>query len=256
MFKILLSVFLCPIAVGATPQFLPENSLFTQPMADPLAPESSLTIRGPLNSQAEILGRLGLSRAIVQYNFGRLTAQIGFTALAYMGFESDGELTFGLRTFDGTFAIPITVASGDTILTLRWLHQSSHYADGVRFEDQMPSNTQSTSSESLELSISETRGWVKGYNRLEWRYHSVHETSEFLAAFGLDVSPPGGVVPYVSSFIYGDLEGGGISAEVGVLARGPRTIRLGLSGYTGRSVAGKLNGVEEHYLGLTVAFGQ
>jgi hypothetical protein len=253
--NILFSLILFKTALSAPPQALPEHNLFTQPLADPLSPESSLTVRTLTDSQTGILGRLGVNRPLVQFTNGRFTTQIGFSALAHMGFQSDGELTFGLRTFDGIFAVPISLAVGETVLTLRWLHRSSHYADGIRFEDEMPSNTDSTSSESLEFSVSETRGWVTGHNRFEWRYHSVHETSRYLAAFGIDISPPGATVPYASSFIFGDLDGGALSAELGFLVRGPNSIRFGISGYTGRAIAGKLNGEDEKYLGLTVAFG-
>jgi hypothetical protein len=235
---------------------LPEETLFSQPFSDPLAPDSSLTVRGSAKSQAGIIGRLGLNRAMVQYDHGHIRTQIGFMALAYMGFESDDELTFGLRTFDGIFAVPVSVRFDQTTVTLRWLHLSSHYADGVREDTELPSNTDSTSQESFELSISKTMGWVTGYQRFEWRYHSIHETSRFVGAFGLDVSPLGPAVPYASAFLYGDLNGGGLSGEFGLLARGPNTVRVGISGYAGRPIPGKLNAENENYLGLTVVFSQ
>jgi|GEM_PF-6584361 len=255
MFLFLLGTIFSDQANATPPSPIPDQALYVTPLSDPFAPNSSLTVRSSSDSEIGVTGRLGINQPLAQYNYGPIKLQVGLMATAYMGFKSDGDMTFGLRTFDGIIGIPISAETGDTIISLRWLHLSSHYADGIRLDSDMPSNIGATSQESLEVSLSKKWGWVTGHQRIEWRYHSVHETSPFVGGFGLDVCPEGRFAPYASAFLLGDLNGGGFSGEAGLMIEGDSPVRLGISGYTGRGIPGKLMDVTDKYLGLTFVFG-
>ena len=185
--------------------------------------------------------------------------QLGVAAAAFMGFRASGELTFDLRTFDGYFGFPVDVSWDIWAARFQWAHVSAHTADGIR-KDGAPDPSVvdgAWSREYWQLQGGPQLEWWRAYYGVMRVTHSVHDSPQTIQQFGGEIEAPQSISPYVA----GDLRlqpfdsawSPTYAGEVGLRfeASGHR-LRVGVTGYTGLEDTGKFEGLEEHYVGLTL----
>lgn len=242
---------------------LPDERITPMPIADTRAPLSNVTLRKELGEGAPAFAQtldatLAADFPVVGLDNGPWSARLGLSAATFMGFSSDGELTFGLRTFDGLFGFPLDVAVGPWSLRLQWAHLSAHYGDGVRHDEARPTNLDPYSREYIQLTAGYTLGpaWFYGGGRLI--SHTIDGASPLGLQAGAQVIGPWKLAPFAAADLKIDAEDDWTpswSGQLGLLAPGERhRFRLGLVGYTGLDDTGKLAEEPERYIGLQFGF--
>ncbi len=243
---------------------LPGDPIFAVPVADTRASLSSVVLRFDpsttltLGPGQAIDANLGAALPLVGGRYGEWDFQLSIAASVHMGFEADAELTFGLRTLDGWFALPLDVRSGPWSARLAWIHVSAHFADGIRSGEDLPSERGSYSREAVAGLLSRDLGVGRVYGGGHFNIHTVHEEAPWMVQLGTEVVPQGDCMPFGAFDLKFHQEHGWeptLSAQVGMmwLGEGGR-FRLAATAYAGKDDTGKYLGEDERYVGLVLGF--
>lgn len=243
---------------------LPGDPIFAVPVADTRAPLSSLVVRfdptttPDLGVGQAIDANMGAALPLLAATRGAWDLQLSVAASIHMGFEADGQLTFGLRTFDGWFAFPLDLRQGPWSARLSWVHVSAHYADGIRSADLLPSERGSYSREALTALVSREIGLGRVYGGGQANYHTVHDEAPLMVQLGTEVQTGARRGPYGAFDLKFHQEHGWeptLAAQVGVYALGDGgRFRLAATAYAGKDDTGKYLGEDERYVGLVLGF--
>jgi hypothetical protein len=236
--------------------WLPPEPLFPLPLADTRAPLSSVLVR--FGEERLLDATLAADFGLLRYETGPVRIQGGLVAAAFMGFQAAGELTFELETFDGTFAFPVDLAWRRLGLRAQWAHTSAHFADGVRNDDDRPTDFESWSREAVQVQA----GWrfelARPYLGASAVTHATTKGAPWALQAGGELWGPWGVAPYLAGDVRLAAENGWAPAwggQVGAHAWvGRQRLRLALAARSGPEDTGKLSGRDERWLGLLFAF--
>lgn len=256
MLLLALCCALLPTTVAAELTLLPGERLTPLLPADPLETTNSLSFR---SGDPPLEGVVGDTAGLLRVDTGPATLQLELGAAIFLGFLPGESFTFGIATVDGLIRVPVSLSWGDARLALEWGHISAHYADGVRYDDQLPENTRGYSREHLRLLAAWHLPWVQPYLGLRQLIHSIPSAPGFqvqtgLAAHGqrpgtwyqaLDLAWSADTSWYTRA-----------SYQGGVLLRHPdgQAMRCGLVVYRGPALAGKRMGEHDSYIGGMLAF--
>lgn len=242
---------------------LPAEGLWWHGMADPRAPLSHLTVRtaresslvgpGPYGPAVDV-GLAGELR-LLGLETRELRAVVGLEGATWLGFQSSPGLVFDLLTFDGRFGLPVDLAWGPWSLRLHPSHTSAHTADGIpRLDAAEVVGDGSFSREDLELLGGRELGPLRLRAGGRLVLHAVHETGRWGGQLGGDLLPAGALAPYLGlDARFGpDLDGELLlSGQIGLAWSGEAgRLRLALSAHDGPQLAGKLQTLEDRWLGL------
>lgn len=247
---------LAPTATGATLQALPAERLTPLLPADPLETANTLVFRGGAPS---IEGEVGDTAGLLRLEAGELAVQLELGAGIFLGFLPGEQLTFGIVTVDGLIRVPISAAWGPWRASLEWAHHSAHYADGVRYDDALPSNTDGYSREWLRMLGSCELPWVQPYLGVRQLVHSIPEAPGLGVQAGLKAHGARDLSWYQALDVTANAEFDWqprLAYQGGLRLRGPQAqvFRAGLAAYRGPALAGKRAGVMDAYLGAVLAF--
>ncbi len=243
---------------------LPGDPILAVPIADTRSPLSSIVLRFDPETTLDlgvgqaIDANMGAALALLGAQRGDLSLQLSIAASVHMGFEADAALTFGLRTFDGWFALPLDLRQGPWSARIAWVHVSAHYADGIRNNDELPPDRGSYSREALTLLVSREVGPGRVYGGGHGSYHTVHDEAPWMLQLGTEVQPDRARGPFAAFDLKLHQEHGWqptLAAQVGGHATGPAgRFRLALAAYAGKDDTGKYLGQDERYVGLVLGF--
>ncbi len=252
------------VAGGWEFQALPAEALFATPVADTRSPLSEVVLRFDpestpgLGPGQAIDATLAAELRLLEARQPGWALQVSLAASAHMGFEADAELTFGLRTFDGWFALPVDLLWGPWSARFGWVHVSAHYADGIRNADVLPEERGSYSREALVALVSRTIGVGRVYGGGHYNIHAVHEEAPWMLQLGTEVEGPGRAAPYGAvdlKFHQEHAWAGTLAGQVGLRCTGDAgRFRLAAVVYAGKDDTGKYLGRDERYLGLLLGF--
>lgn len=242
---------------------LPEQSVWTLPVADTRSPLSAVLLRSS-DSGVGIDATLGADFPVLDYELREGThLQVGLLAGAFMAFGSGGELTFDLQTFDGRFGLPVDARSGAWAARAEWVHVSAHYGDGVRKSGQTPTNLDAYSREyiglagSRDLAVPDTiaaRVYAGGHALV----HSLPDAPPFAVQGGGELEGPWSVAPYLAADVQLAQEFGwapAVSAQLGArVLRGRSRFRIALAVRAGPDETGKSAGTDERWVGVVFGF--
>jgi len=189
-----------------------------------------------------------------------LRVQAGIFAAVYMGFDPGGELTFNLVTFDGRFGVPVDITVGRLGLRTAWVHQSGHYADGVRLQDDRPEGDvpEPHSREWLEIHGHWDVDWISPYLGVGHVVHAVDGGHGQRLMMGFNGDTKGATGLYWSADLQADAErdwSPRVAAQAGVYARQTGLLQLGLVAVHGPEDAGQKWDECEQYVGVNAGFG-
>ena len=236
--------------------WLPAEPLFPLPLADTRAPLSTVLVR--FGEERLLDASLAADFGVVRYQGGPVSVQAGLAAAAFMGFQAAGELTFELETFDGTFAFPVDVGWRRLGVRAQWAHTSAHFADGVRNDEDRPTDFESWSREAVQVQAGWRFDLGRPYLGASAVTHATTEGAPWGLQAGGEVWGPWKVAPYAAGDVQLAAENGwepGWSGQVGVHAWvGRQRFRLAMAGRSGPEDTGKLAGREERWVGLLFGF--
>lgn len=246
-------------------EVLPDAPLWAFPLADTRSPVSSVTLRGELGDPlAPAFGQrvdaaLGADFPLVQLHFDEVELGFGISAATWLGFTSDGELTFGLRTFDGLFAFPIDAEWRQWTGRFQWAHVSAHYGDGIRKEPRDQLNPDPFSREYVQLQGGRE---LWGHGRIYAGTRAVIHGTPTVPPLGFQVGAEGWgpwrVAPYVAVDLKINAEDAWSPAVCGQLGARVRSgryrFRTALVLYDGPDDTGKWHALEERWIGLQFGF--
>ncbi len=250
--------------VGWEFEALPGDGLFAVPVADTRSPLSSVVLRfdpdspPTLGTGQAIDATLAAELRLLEARQEDWTFQVALTASAHMGFEADAQLTFGLRTFDGWFALPFDIARGPWSARVGWVHVSAHYADGIRNASELPEERGSYSREAIVALLSRTIGVGRVYGGGHFNIHTVHQEAPWMVQLGTEVEGPGRRAPYGAVDLKFHQEHSWeptLSGQVGLRSVGDAgRFRFAAVVYAGKDDTGKYLGLDERYMGLMMGF--
>jgi hypothetical protein len=255
-----LSLALCcallPTLIAAEITPLPGQRLTPLMPADPHETANSLRFRG---GEPPLEGVVGDTAGLVRLETGEVSLQLELGAAIFLGFLPGESFTFGIATVDGLIRVPLSVAWGDARLALEWAHISAHHADGVRYGEALPDNTDGYSREQLRLMAAWDLAWLQPYLGLRQLIHSIPQAPGPGAQLGFEAHGERALTWYQALDLAWAAETGWdtrISYEGGVLLRRPEgpAFRGGLIAYRGPALAGKRSGEQDAYLGAVLAF--
>lgn len=238
-------------------EWLPAAGLWVFPVADSRSALSTVTVR--FGEVVLVDATLAADFPLVAWRREGLALQFGIEAGGFMGFDPGGELTFGLDTFDGLFAFPLTLQSGEWTGRVEWAHLSAHFADGVRDNGGLPGSAEGFSREWVRLQGARTVGPARFYAGAKVLTHDTRSSPPLSFSLGGEVAAPWRVAPLaavdlqVAQESEWSLAFGGF-AGVALQTREGRRLRVGLAGRTGPEDTGKLSGQREQWLGLQFGF--
>lgn len=236
---------------------LPAEQVFPLPLADTRSPLSRVLLR-PEGGDTRIDTALAADFPVLEWRGRDVALQLGVDAAVYMDFLAGDGFTFSLQTLDGQFGLPLDLAWGKAALRVQWTHLSAHYGDGVRYNDQRPSNLDSYSREYLWVLASGRVGPAELYGGGQLILHSTVPVPAPGLQLGLQAAPDWGIAPYVAADLQAHAEHGwrpALAAQVGGLARrGDSRFRLALALRTGPDDTGKMDGAHEVYAGVLFGF--
>lgn len=244
---------------GADPHWtaLPEEQVFALPLADTRSPLSRVLIR-PEGPNTRIDTALAADFPVLGWEADGVALQVGVDAAVYMDFLAGDGFTFSLQTLDGQFGLPVDLAWKQAAVRVQWTHLSAHYGDGVRYNDQRPTNLDSYSREYLWMLASGRLGPARVYGGGQLILHSTVPVPMPGLQLGAEAAPGWGIAPYVAADLQAHAEHDwrpALAAQVGGLARrGDSRFRLALAARTGPDDTGKMDGAHEVYLGVLFGF--
>ena len=254
---------------------LPEARIFPLPLADTRSPLSTVTPRWDRPAGGE--DAYGIDATIaadfplltLRHPLGGHTAeyQIGITSAAFMGFTNDGELTFGLQTFDGLFAFPLDLSVGRLAARLQFAHISAHFGDGARYLGLRPWTTPGWSRELVQFQIGYRLGPARPYAGIRAVTHGTGEETPLGLQIGLDALGPWAISPCGAVDLQAAADTGwqpAVALQIGACATGDRhRARAALLWRSGPDDTGKLQdlpetdgGGPERYIGVQFGFDQ
>jgi hypothetical protein len=262
MLRALPEVFLSSWLLALTA--LPGDPIFAVPIADTRAPLSSVVVRFDPSAGFElgpgqaIDATLATALPLVGAQHNGWDLQLSIAASAHMGFEADAQLTFGLRTFDGWFALPLDLRRGHWSARISWVHVSAHYADGIRNAQDLPEQRGSYSREAVTGLLSRELAFGRVYGGGHANIHTVHDEAPFMVQAGTEIFSNRDKVPYGAFDLKFHQEHGwepSLGAQLGAkfVGDGGR-FRVALVAYAGKDDTGKYLGQDERYLGFVLGF--
>jgi hypothetical protein len=243
-------------AAGANARWLPAGRMVPLLPADPRESATTLTLR---SGEPPLEGAIGDAAGILRLDFGETALQLDLGAAIFLGFLPGDGFTFGVQTLDGLVRLPISAESGPFTATLEWSHLSAHYADGVRYDDAKPDNTDGWSREQVRLLVAWRTAWVTPYLGLRELVHAIPAAPRPGVQAGLRAAGPAAATWFGALDVSLNADSGwtpGLSWQSGLLARaeGGRALRLGLAAYRGPAVAGKRRGQQDAWIGGAIGF--
>jgi hypothetical protein len=256
MLLLALCCALLPEAAAAEFTALPSQRLTPLLPADPHETANSLRFRG---GEPPLEGVVGDTAGLVRIDAGDISLQLELGAAIFLGFLPGESFTFGIATVDGLIRVPVSMAWGGARLALEWAHISAHYADGVRYGEELPDNTGGYSREHLRLLAAWDFPWVQPYLGLRQLIHSIPQAPGFAVQTGIAAHGERKLTWYQAldlAWAADTAWGTRISCEGGLLLRRPEgpAFRGGLIAYRGPAMAGKRSGEQDAYLGGVLAF--
>jgi hypothetical protein len=246
---------LLPQAAGLELELLPGERLGPLLPADPHETANALVFRSGAPS---LEGAVGSTAGLLRIDAGELQLQLELGAALFLGFLPGDGFTFGIHTVDGLLRVPVSATWGPLRASLEWAHVSAHYADGVRYGDQVPDNLDGYSRELFRLLGAWELPWVQPYVGLRQLVHSIPEAPGLGAQLGAKAQGGDDVGWYQALDLAWNAEHGWstrVAAQGGLLLRGEgRALRIGLAAYRGPALAGKREGEPDSYLGGTMSF--
>ncbi len=256
MLPLALLCALLPAASSAEVEAIPGARLTPLLPADPLETSNALSFR---SGEPKLEGVVGDTAGLLRIEAGAVALQLELGAAIFLGFLPGDEFTFGIATVDGLIRVPVSMAWGDARLALEWTHISAHYADGVRYDDQLPENTQGYSREHLRLLAAWDLPWVQPYLCVRQLVHSMPAVPGFGVQTGFEAHGQRRLTWYQAL----DLAWAADTAwdtrasyQGGMLLQRPegQALRGGLIAFRGPALAGKRGGEHDAYIGAVLGF--
>jgi len=256
MLSLALCCALLTTASGAQLELLPGERLTPLLPADPLETANSLTFRG---SEPPLEGVVGDTAGLLRLDAGDVALQLELGAAIFLGFLPGESFTFGIATVDGLIRVPISLAWRDLRASFEWCHISAHYADGVRYDGELPENTEGYSREHLRLLAAWDLPWIQPYLGIRQLVHSIPQAPGFGVQTGFEAHGERSVTWYQAV----DLAWAADTAwstratyQGGLLLLRPegRALRVGMVAFRGPALAGKRQGEHDAYLGGVLGF--
>lgn len=225
--------------------------------ADPYETGNALLFR---SGDPPLEGTVGDTLGLVRFELGALTLQADLGAAIFLGFLPGEAFTFGIATVDGIIRVPITATWKRWQLSLEWAHVSAHYADGVRYGENLPpKDSDGYSRESLRLVASAALPWVQPYLGVRELVHVIPQAERFGVQAGCKAHGLRKITWYQALDLAWNAEHDWqtrASYQGGVLLRsdGPRALRVGGVAFHGPALAGKRDGETDRYLGAVLGF--
>jgi hypothetical protein len=203
-------------------------------------------------------GTLAAEFPIIGWSNRQVNLQLGINAAAFMGFSQDGELTFGLQTFDGLFAFPIDFYWKMLEIRAEWAHISAHYGDGIRNSSEKPTNLGSWSREFWQLQAGYDLGLLRPYMGFRVISHGTNSELPWGLQLGLEAAGPWLQTPYAAFDLQLAQENRlepAMTLQLGAMATKEKTrFRIAFVWRQGPEDTGQLTGEQEYYLGLLLGF--
>lgn len=243
-------------------QALPPQHVWALPQADTRAPLSNVLLRWQDGSPA-IDGSIGADFPILELDIPTTTIapiqlQAGVLAASFMGFSAGGELTFDLITFDGLFAFPLDIKWGDWSARLQWAHLSAHWGDGVRKLGALPTQVLTWSREFVVFQLRRDLGPVHPYIGLRYVTHSPNMPPPLALQAGTEAVAPWKIAPCgaldLQMAAEYDWQPAWVLQAGGCFQGENERFRLEAVVKRGPDDTGKMDGLEEDYIGLTFGF--
>ena len=256
----MLALALCcawlPAARAATVEVLPGQRLTPLAPADPFETANTLTFR---SGEPILEGVVGDTAGLLRVEAGPVALQLELGAAMYLGFLPGDAFTFGISTVDGLIRLPISMAWGDARVALEWWHISAHHADGVRYGEDLPDNTEGYSREALRLLAGWEFPWVQPYVALRQLIHSIPQAPGFGTQVGVKAHGERMITWYQAVDLAWNAATSWqtrVSYQGGALFQHDdgRALRGGLCLFRGPALAGKRDGELDAYIGGVIAF--
>ncbi len=256
MLALALCCALLPAASAAELELLPHRRLTPLLPADPQETSNSLLFR---SEEPPLEGVVGHTAGLLRLEAGPMDLQLELGAAIFLGFLPGESFTFGIATVDGLIRVPVALEWGDLHASLEWTHISAHYADGVRYDEQLPQNTTGYSREQLRLLAAWDFPWVRPYLGLRQLVHSIPQSPGFAAQVGAEAHGESVTTWYAAADLAWAADtdwATRASGQTGLLIRRSEgtAMRLGLVGFRGPALAGKRRGELDRYVGGVLGF--
>lgn len=256
MLALSLACALLTTAHGAVVTPLPGQRLTPLLPADPFETANSLVLR---TGVPPLEGVVGDTAGLVGLEAGPVELQLELGAAIYLGFLPGDAFTFGIATVDGLIRVPVSMAWGDWRFSLEWAHISAHYADGVRYGEALPDNTDGYSREHLRTLASWELPWVQPYLGVQQLIHSIPKAPGFMVQTGLKAHGQRRLSWYQALDLAWAADTAWLtraSYQGGLLLRREdgQALRGGLIAFRGPALAGKRGGELDTYLGGVLTF--
>ncbi len=256
MLQLALACVLLGTVSAAGVEALPGERMVPLLPADPHETASALLFRG---GDPSLEGVVGDTLGLVRVDAGPIDLQVELGAAIFLGFLPGGSLTFGISPVDGLIRLPISMSWKRLRMTLEWAHISAHYADGVRYGDNLPPPSDGYSREQLRLISSLELPWVRPYVALRELVHVIPEDRRFGVQLGLKAYGQRRFTWYEALDLAWHADNDWrtrLSYQGGMLLRASRqrAVRGGVTAFWGPALAGKRCGEQDAYLGVVFGF--
>jgi hypothetical protein len=256
MLALALACALIHTASAAVLTPLPGQRLTPLLPADPLETANGLVFR---SGDPPLEGVVGDTAGLLRLSAGPVDLQLELGAAIYLGFLPGDAFTFGVATVDGLIRVPVSMAWHDWRFSFEWAHISAHHADGVRYGEELPDNTEGYSREQLRTLASWELPWVQPYLGVRQLIHSIPKAPGFCVQTGLKAHGPRRISWYQAVDLAWAADTSWLtraSYQGGVLVRHEdgQALRGGLIAFRGPALAGKRAGELDTYIGGVLAF--
>lgn len=190
--------------------------------------------------------------SFVGQDLAALQWRLGIEGGVFMAFDTGGPLTYHLQTIDGTFAVPIDLQREKWVIRAEWRHDSAHFGDGIRMNDQKPPENalDTLSYETVGLYVGHRGAWFQPQAGCRLSTRRTGALCQLGVIYTVQTQRS---TPYVAGTYRaagGVLGGSNFSAQLGYQWSDHWTFRTGLQWTSGANDAGKLSHIEIHRLGI------